>query len=342
MSSLPSEKSSKVKPQKILDMNYAFAQTAMLVAAVRLHLFTHLSDGALTPTDLAARAHTVPGPTERLLKGLEVYGLVENVGDAYQLTPISDHFLVEGKPSYLGGDTLAMLDYLPAWLNLDETLCISTPYRDLGYAATAEEFFAPRVQDLFPLIYPLARRAADSLPIEERRGSSLHILDVGAGSAPWSAAFAQRYASAHVTALDLPAVVEQGKQQIARLELSERYRWISADMEIATYPSLSYDLIIMGHICRFIGEDRSRALIGKLEQSLRPGGVLLLADVFFSEDHKSPPSARTIDLSMLVNTLQGGIWTCSEVSNWLSECGLHQIQRLDVSGPFPLLIARKA
>src|SRR6266568_6682433 len=74
--------------------------------------------------------------------------------NAYRLTSLSDHFLVEGKPGYLGGDTLAMLDYLPAWFELDRTVRTSQPYRDLGDASTAEAFFAPRVRDLFPLVHP--------------------------------------------------------------------------------------------------------------------------------------------------------------------------------------------
>jgi 2-polyprenyl-3-methyl-5-hydroxy-6-metoxy-1,4-benzoquinol methylase len=314
----------------------------MLVAAVRLHLFTHLADGALTPAELAARAHIVPGPAERLLNGLETLGLVEKVGDTYQLTPTADRFLVEDRPSYLGGDTLAMLDYLPAWFNLDETVRTATPYRDLGHSATAEEFFAPRVRDLFPIVSPLATRAADVLPIAEPETSSLHMLDVGAGSAPWSAAFARRYPSARVTALDLPKVVEQGQQHIAELGLADRYTWIAADMETTTYPPLTYHLIIVGHVCRFIGEDRSRLLLKKLGQSLRPGGTLLLADIFLSDDRTGPTPAVTLDLSMLVNTSQGHIWTCNEVSRWLSDGGLHQVQRLDIAGPFPVLVAQKA
>src|SRR5579859_5184003 len=125
-------------PRRILDMNYAFASTAMLVAAVRLRLFTHMAHKALTPAALAALAHTALAPTERLLKGLEGQGLVEKEDGAYRLTSLSAHFLVEGKPGYLGGDTLAMLDYLPAWFELDRTLATSEPYRDLGDAATAE------------------------------------------------------------------------------------------------------------------------------------------------------------------------------------------------------------
>jgi hypothetical protein len=45
-----------IDPRPILDMNYAFAPTAMLVAAVRLPIFTFLSDRELTPAALAAIA----------------------------------------------------------------------------------------------------------------------------------------------------------------------------------------------------------------------------------------------------------------------------------------------
>ena len=45
-----------IDPGPILDMNYAFARTATLVAAVRLHIFTFLSDRELTPAALAAIA----------------------------------------------------------------------------------------------------------------------------------------------------------------------------------------------------------------------------------------------------------------------------------------------
>jgi hypothetical protein len=45
-----------IDPRPILDINYAFARTAMLVAAVCLLIFTFLSDRELTPAALAAIA----------------------------------------------------------------------------------------------------------------------------------------------------------------------------------------------------------------------------------------------------------------------------------------------
>lgn len=331
----------KLLPQTILDMNYAFARTAMLVAAVRLHVFTYLAGKALTPAELVTYTDTLPETTERLLKGLEALGFVTQVDGAYQLTPLADHFLVEGKSSYLGGDTLAMVDYVPAWFELDRTLRSSTPYRDLGEATTAETFFAPRVIDLFPLIFPIASRLAAELSLAQLQGTSSHILDVGAGSAPWSAAFARQYPHAHVTALDLPAVVAQGCQHITTQGLADRYTWIAADMDTFAFPPLTYDLIFCGHICRFISDERVQCLLTKLVQSLRPGGTLLVADVFFTEDRQGPPPAITLDLSMLVNSAHGRIRTVSEMANWLAASGLHTIQRVHIAGPFPVVVAQK-
>jgi O-methyltransferase domain/Dimerisation domain len=334
----PSEASD---PRVILDMNYAYARTALLVAAVRLRIFTHLAQGHQTIPDLAAQIGTKPDSIARFLSGLQSLGLVERAGELYQLTPLAQKFLVEGNPGYLGGDTLAMLDYLPAWFELDQTILTSVPYRDLGEATTAEAFFAPRVRDLFAPIHPAARATAAKLPLAEPADGTLQILDIGAGSAPWSSAFALHSPGAHVTAVDLPTVAEQGRKQISELGLSEQYTWIAADMETIELTSDSYDLIIVAHVCRFLSDQRAQTLLARLVDSLHSNGTLIVADIFYNDDRTGPPSAITLDLSMLVNTAQGRIRTCAEVAAWLNDYGLHGAQSFHAAGPFPVVIARK-
>lgn len=330
----------EMNPKPILDMNYAFAQTALLVAAIQLRIFTYLAEGALSVDSLAEAAHTSPEGTERFLKGLQVLGLVEQVDTRYQLTPLSAQFLVEGKSSYLGGDTLGMLDYLPAWFHLGSTLRTTHPYRDLGRVDIAEKFFAPRVRDLFPLVYPLARRLADTLDLGEY-SRPLKILDVGAGSAGWSAAFAQSYPASSVVAIDLPSVVAQGSQQIRDMELEQQYTWIEADLTDFHYPPGEYDLIIAAHVCRFIGDEQTQKLLEQFHQSLSAGGTLILADVFLDTGSISPASAVILDISMMVNTSHGRVRSLGECQSWLEQCGFGQAYPFNVNGPFPLLIATK-
>jgi ubiquinone/menaquinone biosynthesis C-methylase UbiE len=332
----------KVLPQTILDMNYAYARTALIAAAVRLHIFTLLANQALSPGELAQAADIQPGPTERLLKGLTTLELVECTAEGtYQLTPVADQFLVEGKPSYLGGDTLGVLDFMPAWFQLDQTLRTAVPYRDLGNPATAEDFFAERVRDMFNIMFPTASSLATILSLDEPDDGVLRILDVAAGAAPWSAAFARHYPSARVTALDLPAVVEQGKQQVAALSLDERFAWVAENIEEYDYPSGQYHLILCGHIFRFFSDERVQDLLNKLTKSLHAGGVLVVADIFLADDGQGPGAALTIDLSMLVNTAQGRIRRPEEIAAWLRKLGLEQVESLQIAGPFPVVVARK-
>lgn len=336
-----SSHSPTVDARQILDMNYAFAQTALLIAAVRLRLFTILAESPLNARELATRMHIDPQALERLLQGLRMLELLSQEGDVYKLTPLADRFLVEGKAGYLGGDALAMLDYIPAWFQLDKTLQTGIPYRDLGDASTAEAFFAPRVRDLFQVIYPVAYRTASELKLAHAKDTSLQVLDVGAGSAPWSAAFAQCYPSSHVTALDLPNVVAQGRQQVAELGLEDRYTWISASIDTVELSLHNYDLIIIAHVLRFMGEQRAKHILQRVVKSLRPRGTLIVADIFLAEDQQGPKSAITLDLSMLVNTKQGHIRTWREIAHWLNACGLEHAQSFHVAGPFPIVFAEK-
>jgi len=104
---------------------------------------------------------------------------------------------------------------------------------------------------------------------------------------------------------------------------------------------VKYDLILVAHVCRFIGEKHSRVLFDELFQSLRPDGTLAVADVLLSDDRASPPFAVTLDLSMLVNTRYDQIFTFQDFSTWLNDSGFQEVHRLDVAAPSPVIIALK-
>ncbi|HZO72246.1 MAG TPA: class I SAM-dependent methyltransferase [Ktedonobacteraceae bacterium] len=327
-------------PRLILDMNYAFARTAMLVAAVRLHLFSVLATEGMDAQTLAQELRTDPDFTARFLKGLHALGLIEQDGAKYRLAPVASHFLVEGKPTYLGGDTSMVMDFMPAWFALDQTLLTHKPYRDLGQADESAAFFAPHTRDLFSLTYSFAKRLVTSLKLRNYE-RPLRVLDVGAGSASWSSAFAQHYADAQVTAVDLPAVAAQGQQQVAELGLADRYHWIEADIMTASLEPAGYDLIIVAHLCRFLGEQRTRDLLKKLARNCSPDGTLVIVDILLADDRSGPAFALNLDISMLLNTAQGRLSTFQEFAAWLRESGFQAISSLDIASPSPVIVAKR-
>ncbi len=73
-------------------------------------------------------------------------------------------------------------------------------------------------------------------------------------------------------------------------------------MDTFEFPSHSYDLIIIAHVLRFIGEQRAKKPLQRVVKSLRPHGILLIAGVSLTADQQSPKSATTLNISMPVNT----------------------------------------
>src|SRR5215469_4491945 len=71
-----SSRSLALDAKNILDINYAFAQTAMLIAAVRLHVFTTLAERPLHTKELADRIHVNPLALEIIVQGLCILQLV--------------------------------------------------------------------------------------------------------------------------------------------------------------------------------------------------------------------------------------------------------------------------
>lgn len=334
----PGDATIAADPRLILDLNYAFTRTAVLLAAVRLRLFTTLAEHPMTISQLAPLIHSQHESLARFLRCLVELKLIHFEHDLYDLTPLARTFLVEGNTQYLGGDTLAMVDYLPAWLNLTDCLRTNVPYRDLSQADSAEAFFAPHTRDLFSVTHPFAQRLASRLKLPE---APLRILDLGSGAAAWGIAFLQNYPDARLTALDLPAVVAEGREKSRDLGFEGRISWLAGDALTTTLPEKEYDLIVVAHLCRFLGDEQVNQLFPRLYQACAPGGHCLVVDLLLNEDRTAPDPTVWIDVSMLVNTAFGRLFTAQELQSSLQTSGFAPVELLSGFGPAQLLLASK-
>src|SRR3712207_4976993 len=95
---------SPLTPSPLMQLSTAFWAFKTLAAAVELDIFGRLSGGAGTTSDELARALDIrERPSEMLLTGCAALGLLEKTGDRYRNTPLTEEFLVRGKPYYFGG-----------------------------------------------------------------------------------------------------------------------------------------------------------------------------------------------------------------------------------------------
>jgi hypothetical protein len=92
----------KVSPAPILQMATGYWASSILLTANRLGLFSSISGGVTVITAIAENLGLATYPLEGFLNALVSLGYLEKHGDSYSNTPISEAFLVEGRPGYLG------------------------------------------------------------------------------------------------------------------------------------------------------------------------------------------------------------------------------------------------
>lgn len=326
-------------PEKIMETAFAYAATRVLVSGVDLEIFTHIANGNHTSEDIAKAAKASPRGIGILLNSLAALNFITKSDGTYDLTPLSEKFLVKGTPAYFG-DFVKHIDSLwEPWGDLTRVVRTGKPFQRVDQEQGVE-FFQKLVSQLFPMSYPCAKAAAEILGVGIT-WKGLSVLDVAAGSGAWGIAFAQNDADTRVTAQDYPSVLEVTKQFVGRFKLSPRFSYLAGNLREVNLGHDSYDLVILGHICHSEGAERTRILLSRAFGALKHGGKLLIADMIPDDERATSVFPLLFAVNMLVNTAEGNTFTMAEYREWLADAGFCGITTIDAHGPSPLIVAMK-
>src|SRR5256886_3267293 len=113
----------------LMALSTGFWAFKTLAAAHELGLFSRLAGGpGTTAGDLAQALGLHSRPAEMLLTGCAALGLLEKTDGRYRNTPLSEAFLVRGKPYYFGGFVqMADKRLYAGWGKLTEALRTNRP-----------------------------------------------------------------------------------------------------------------------------------------------------------------------------------------------------------------------
>jgi hypothetical protein len=90
------------RPEKIERLAMAVYPSFAMLAGMELDVFTTLKDGPLTGLQIAATLGVDPIRLHPLLYALVVADLLTVDGERFHNTPEAGHFLVRGRPDYIG------------------------------------------------------------------------------------------------------------------------------------------------------------------------------------------------------------------------------------------------
>ena len=333
-------KQMNLTPERIIQDLWAARHAQVLMAGTDLDVFSHIASGKRSSKEIARAASSSQRGTVMLLDALVGLGYLNKKGEAYGLEPVSEKFLVRGRETYLGSMVNETKMVWESWAHLTEVVRSGRPYRTVDVEEAAREFFPELVAAIFPMSYGAAQSAVSALP-EKTRGRIKRILDVAAGSAAWSLAFAQAIPEARVTVVDYPEVTKVAKQFTRRFGVADRYDYQEGNLRDVNFGRNKYDLVILGHIIHSEGEKWGKKLIKRSSSALKEGGLLLIGEMVPNDDRTGPPLPLVFGLNMLLNTEQGDVFTMRQYREWLKDAGFKKVTTIEASGPSPLILATK-
>jgi hypothetical protein len=303
----------------LLEMAQAYRQSAILMTACQLDVFTHLSPGPLPAEALAQHCQVPVRGLRRLLNACVVLDLLEKEDETYHNTPIAETFLVQGKPGYMGHFIEAGTEHYEAWGRLVQAVQEDRPMNP--HSAEALPALPPeRVRGYVEGLYDMGKRQAVAIADRIDLVHVQRMLDVAGGSGIYSITFAQRQPELRAVVFDLPCIVPITQEIIARHGMQERVTPCAGNYFHDEFAE-GNDLVLLSHSLQTEGVTTCRMLLGKVFKALAPGGQLVIHGVMPNADRVSPPQPALFQLQMLLSFPEGDAHPAEEVCTWAAEVG---------------------
>ncbi|WHM40933.1 methyltransferase [Streptomyces sp. BPTC-684] len=336
----------QVTPLPLMELTSGVYAFKALALATELELFTDLSGGrAGTAADFAERHGLAQRPAELLLTACTALGLLRLDSDGtYSNTPMSEEFLVRGKPYYFGGwITVVDRHEYPAYLKLADSLRGNHP--TTWDVERQESLFAPDdpvvAEHFWRGMHSLSAYTAHLLAGALDFAKVDRLLDVGGGGGAFGVELCRRYPHLRVTVFDLPFVCDLTRPWVAAAGLDDRIAFTAGDFFTDRLPA-GHDAVLLSNILHDWGESDVQRILKTCAVALPPGGLLLICESFVADDKQGPPLAALMSLNMLAETW-GRNYTAAEYSAWLRAAGLEPdgVTPFDGPGANGVLVARK-
>jgi len=294
----------------------AYQQSAALMAAVELDVFTAISNGAATIPALAAAIGITPRHAERLMTALTAMTLLAKAGDTYANAPDVERFLVEGAPRYAGPWITFTKPRWERWGKLAEALRTTTE-KVLGDYENFTVEDARRYHAATNSIgMGAGRRFCRQVDLSSRR----KLLDLGGGSGAYSIVAAQTWPQLSAVVLDLPPVVVVAREYIEQHAVADRVSTLAGDFTTSDFPP-GVDAVLMASNLPQYSPDLIRLVVGKAFAAMVPGGEMHLVGEMLNDDRSGPLNPALWGLNEAVFGSTGVAHSEADVRGYFASAG---------------------
>lgn len=282
---------------RLQDLVKGFWESATLMAAVELGLFTAIDSGADSIDKVAAALDIEPVNAERLMTACAALGLLERSGDSFRNPPDVDRFLVEGRPSYAGPWMLFSKPRWADWGKLSEHLRRKGKGKRLGMYV---EFTIDDARRYHEATYSIGMGAARRFHRQVDLSGRRRIMDLGGGSGCYCIVAATRYPELSAVVLDLAPVVAVTRQFIADHGVGDRVTAEACDFTSDPLPD-DCDVALMASNLPQYDEAIIQGVVRRVYDALLPGGEFHLIGEMLDDDRAGPVGPALWGLSEAIS-----------------------------------------
>ncbi len=307
---------------RLQNLAYGYRQSATLLAAIELDLFSKISGGATTIEALAAAADITVTNAERIMVACAALGLIEKHDSAFRNAPDVERFLVKGARTYAGPwlTTMGRSDYAQ-WNKLADYLRSKEPPHTLG---TYETFTVEDARKLHAATFSIGMGAGRLFAREVDLSRRTLILDLGGGSGCYCIAAAQRYPRIRGIVFDLPSVAVVAREYIAREGFSDRISAVASDFTADPFPPGADVAILASNLPQY-SPDLIRTVIAKAFDALQPGGEMHVIGEMLDDDRGGPLGPALWALNEAIYKSTGIAHSRADTIGYLRDCGFAEV-----------------
>jgi SAM-dependent methyltransferase len=280
-------------------MLFAPVRSKLLLTGIELKVFSHLSE--LRSADAVAEAiGTHPRNTRVFLDGLAAIDLLEKRDGLYRNSPVSQAFLVEGNPTYIG-QILTFMARTDAPLENLSKLIKEGPPPQPEKSQFSEEMLAQGAH-----MMANSERAGDAqllLKIVSKLPEFpllKKMLDLGGGPGIIGTAIVAAHPNMKGVIFDLPAVVKVAERFIKEDNMEDRMEVLGGDFNRDSIGE-GYDLILACNTLQFARD--IDFVMKKVYNALNENGVFVSIFPFGQTHERTKP--ENVVLGLLSLTLTG-------------------------------------
>jgi hypothetical protein len=318
----------------LMALSTGFWAFKTLAAAHELDLFSRLAGGSgATAGEFAQTLDLHPRPAEMLLTGCAALGLLEKTDGRYRNTPLSEAYLVRGKPYYFGGFVeMADKRLYEGWGKLTEALRTNRPttwdpaVQSSPFDGEDPTMLATFWEAMHSLSTMTARKLGEAVDLRHFH----RLLDIGGGSGAYDIELCKQYGALRATVFELPHVAAIAAGKIANAGLAGRIETEGGSF-FERLPK-DHDVHLLSMIMHDWDETKDRALLRRSFEALPSGGAVVISELLVNDEKTGPAPAALMSLNMLIET-EGRNYTPAEYSAWLEEAGFRHIETVWFDAP---------